>query len=181
MSMVFRLVSKNMQGNTSSALGISALRIGCGLDVHAFVQGRKLVLGAVEIPHTHGLAGHSDADVLLHAIIDAVLGALAWGDIGRWFPDTDETYRNASSAKLFEQVWDKCLAQGWSLGNCDCVVVTEEPKLSAYISQMCKSIAGLFSASVEQVSVKAKTSEQLGAIGQKEGIAATAVVLLCQK
>lgn len=170
-----------MPGNSASPSDVPKLRIGSGFDIHAFVAGRKLILGTVDIPHTQGLAGHSDADVLLHAIIDAVLGALAWGDIGRWFPDSDETYRGISSAVLFQRVWQECSKKGWFLVNCDCVVVTEEPKLSAYIPQMCKAVADLFSASVEQISVKAKTSERLGAIGSKEGIAATSVVLMCQK
>ncbi len=163
-----------------SRLQTPSLRIGYGFDIHAFTDNRSLILGGVEIPHSRGLAGHSDADVLLHAVTDGVLGALAWGDIGRWFPNTDETYRNADSKELFHKVWRKCREAGWSLVNCDCVVITEEPRLSGHASAICESLAQLFGAETGQISVKSKTMEHLGALGRKEGIAATAVVLLYQ-
>ena len=156
----------------------SALRIGLGSDSHRYAEGKKLILGGIEIPYSLGLLGHSDADVLLHAIIDAVLGSLAWGDIGRWFPDTDEKYRGADSCTLFREVWSQCQSAGWELANCDCTVTAQEPKLAKFIPDICRSIAELFCATAEQVSVKAKTAEGMGALGRKEGIAAQAVVLL---
>jgi len=155
-----------------------SIRIGIGFDVHAFVEGRPLILGGVEIPFEKGLAGHSDADVLLHAVTDAVLGALAWGDIGSWFPDTDARYRDADSKELFSLVWSKVLDQGWVLGNCDAVVVAENPKLSPHIESLQASLAALFQSETGQVSVKATTSERLGFCGREEGMAAQAVVLL---
>lgn len=154
------------------------LRIGNGYDVHAFAEGRKLILGGVEIPHTKGLIGHSDADVLLHAITDAVLGALCLGDIGSWFPDTDRRYKNADSGLLLKEVWNRVREQGWSLVNCDCVVMAERPKLVDYKQSIRASISKLFACQIEQVSVKATTTEKLGFIGREEGIAASAVVLL---
>ena len=154
------------------------IRIGQGFDVHAFAAGRKLILGGVEVPFERGLAGHSDADVLLHAIIDAVLGALAWGDIGRWFPDTDLKHKDAASSKLFGLVWEKATAEGWALGNVDAVVVAQQPKLAAHIDAIRERIAELFSVPSGLVGVKATTTEKLGFTGREEGIAATAVVLL---
>lgn len=154
------------------------LRIGQGIDVHAFSAGRKLFLGGLEIPHDKGLAGHSDADVLLHAITDALLGALGWGDLGTWFPDTDERYRNADSKKLLLEVWNKAHAEGWQLVNCDSTVLAETPKLSPHIEKMRLSVAKLFQVSPEQVSIKATTNERLGFVGREEGILATSVVLL---
>ena len=157
-----------------------SLRIGTGYDVHAFGEGRKLVLGGVQFPGERGLLGHSDADVLLHAVIDAVLGALAWGDIGSWFPDTDEEFRDADSQGLFRAVWSKVESEGWKLGNCDTVVIAERPKLRGRIEEIRKTLAELFHAEMGQVSVKATTTEQLGFVGREEGIAASAVVLLAR-
>ena len=159
---------------------IPPLRIGQGFDIHAFAAGRPLILGGVEIPHNLGLAGHSDADVLLHAITDAVLGALAMGDIGQWFPNTDPQYRNADSSRLFSAVWQKCTAEGWTLVNCDCVIITEAPRLAEQMPRIRESLSGLFSAAADKISVKAKTMEHLGAVGRGEGMAALAVVLLCK-
>lgn len=153
-------------------------RIGQGVDVHALSLGRKLVLGTVEIPYPMGLAGHSDADVLLHAVIDAVLGALAWGDIGSWFPDTDEAYRDIASKVLFARVWSKARAEGWQLGNCDVTLIAQEPRLSPHISAMRSALGALFHADECQVSIKATTTEHLGFVGRKEGIVSLATILL---
>ncbi len=153
-------------------------RIGFGTDSHRFCQGRKLLLGGVEIPCVLGLDGHSDADVLLHALIDAVLGAMGWGDIGRWFPNTDLKYSGIDSRDLFSEVWKKCRSKGWLLANCDCVITAEEPKLSPHMDRMCDSLAELFSAPLSSINIKAKTAEGLGSLGRKEGMAAQAVVLL---
>lgn len=158
-------------------------RIGFGYDIHRLVPcerypGRKLIVGGVEVPSSLVLEGHSDADVLLHAITDGVLGALAWGDIGQWFPNTDERYRNISSAELFSTVWQKARSEGWSLGNCDATLLSESPKLSPHYQAMRTRIAELFAAGATQVSVKATTCEKLGAIGRGEGMVAQAVVLL---
>lgn len=155
-----------------------SFRIGTGFDVHAFADGRELMLGGCRIPHDRGLAGHSDADVLLHAIIDAVLGALSLGDIGRQFPDSDPGYKDIDSSILFQRVWRQVRQRGWQLGNCDAVVVAEEPRLAGRIELIQNRIAELFDAAAEQVSVKATTSEGLGFVGRREGIAANAVVLL---
>ena len=154
------------------------LRIGQGFDVHCFAKNRKLILGGLEIDHSQGLAGHSDADVLLHAITDAVLGALCWGDIGQWFPDTDSQYEGADSGELLSQVWQKVQEEGWGLVNCDCVLMAQEPKLQDYKKKMQANIAGLFSVADDCISVKATTTEKLGFVGRGEGIAATAIVLL---
>jgi len=154
------------------------IRIGHGFDVHRTVAGRPLILGGVEIPCAFGLAGHSDADVLLHAVIDAVLGALALGDIGQWFPDTDEQYRDANSAQLLETVLNSSEAQGWRLLNLDATVLAERPRLAPHIEAIRASIAGLFSVAQDQVSVKATTVEGIGGIGRGEGIACHAVALL---
>ena len=156
----------------------SSLRIGHGFDVHAFADHRKLILGTITIPHSKGLVGHSDADVLLHCLTDAVLGALALGDIGQWFPDSDERYRDADSAKLFGEVWTKVSGDGWSLVNADAVIMAQEPKLAQHLPGMQLAIAKLFGAEVSQIGLKATTTEQLGFVGRREGIAASAVVLL---
>lgn len=155
-----------------------AMRVGCGFDVHALCEGRKLVLGGVEIPHDRGLLGHSDADCLLHAIIDALLGALALGDIGTWFPDSDERYKDIASTDLFNAVWKHVSELGWEIVNCDTVVMAEKPKLKPHVESIRLSLAKLFSCAVEQVSVKATTFEKLGFIGQEKGISAQAIVLL---
>jgi 2-C-methyl-D-erythritol 2,4-cyclodiphosphate synthase len=155
-----------------------AMRIGEGWDVHALVPGRPLVLGGVEIAHTHGLLGHSDADVLLHAITDALLGAAGLGDIGRHFPDHDPQFRGADSARLLSHVVGLIQARGWTLVNLDCTVVAQAPRLSAHMPRIHERVAVCLGVSVEQVNVKAKTAERLGPVGQGHSIEARAVVLL---
>lgn len=157
---------------------IKNLRVGQGIDIHPFEKDRKLIIGGVEIEFELGLKGHSDADVLLHAVTDAVLGALSWGDIGQWFPPTDNKYKDIDSKKLFSTVWNKANAEGWSLVNCDCVLLAEFPKFKDHISTIKKQIALLFRAEENQIGVKATTSEKLGFIGRGEGIVASATVLL---
>lgn len=152
------------------------MRIGQGYDVHRLVDGRRLVLCGVEIPCEKGLLGHSDADVAVHALMDAVLGALALGDIGKLFPDSDPAYEGADSMKLLAEVIRLMSAQGYALGNLDITIVAERPKLAPYISDMRESLAGAFGCDIGQVSVKATTEEGLGLAGQ--GIGAKAVVLL---
>ena len=153
-------------------------RIGYGFDAHRLVPGRPLVLGGVEIPFHLGLSGHSDADVLIHAVMDAVLGALALGDIGAWFPDSDSAFENASSVKLLETILTDSKLDGWRLGNLDCVVVAQQPKLAPCIREMRRSLASVFGSDIDQVSVKATTTEGMGFCGREEGIAAHAVALL---
>ncbi len=154
------------------------MRVGQGYDVHKLVSGRRLVLGGEEIPWEKGLLGHSDADVLLHAIMDALLGAAALGDIGQMFPDSDERYRGADSRGLLREV-ARCLREaGYAVGNVDATVVAQRPKLASYIPQMRRNIATDLGIPVERVSVKATTEEGLGFTGTGEGIAAQAIVLL---
>lgn len=160
---------------------MSNIRIGFGYDVHRFADGRKLMLGGVEIPHDKGLLGHSDADVLLHAITDALLGALALGDIGAHFPDTDPSYKGADSRVLLNEAYALILEKGYELGNLDATVIAEQPKLRPHIIEIRESIAGLLGCAIENVSVKATTSEQMGFAGRKEGMIAQAVVLLNKK
>lgn len=158
-----------------------AIRIGYGYDVHKFALNRKLILGGVEIPYEYGLAGHSDADVLLHAITDALLGALALGDIGRHFPDTDTKYKNVDSRILLRDVYQMVNEKGYELGNLDATVVAQLPKLSPYIDRIREMIASDLKTEVENVSVKATTSEGLGFTGRKEGISASASVIILRK
>jgi 2-C-methyl-D-erythritol 2,4-cyclodiphosphate synthase len=157
------------------------MRIGHGYDVHRLVSARKLILGGVEIPYSLGLLGHSDADVLLHAICDAILGALAAGDIGRHFPDTDPAYQGISSLKLLAHVIALARVQGYEIGNLDATVIAQRPKLAPYIRQMVENIAEVCDAEPGRVNVKATTTELLGFEGRGEGISAHAVVLLRQK
>ncbi len=154
------------------------MRIGQGFDVHAFAEGRPLILGGIEIPHDRGLLGHSDADVLLHTIADAALGAIAAGDIGKHFPDTDPAFKDADSKVLLRHVWQLVKAEGYVLGNVDATVMAERPKLRTYIDDMRAVIAELLEADISQVNVKATTTEKLGFTGREEGIAAQAVILL---
>lgn len=154
------------------------MRIGCGFDVHAFERGRPLVIGGVKIPYEKGLQGHSDADVLLHAMTDALLGAAGKGDIGQRFPDSDPEYRNADSLKLLQAVWEKLSQDGWKLGNLDATIIAEKPKMAPYIKEMKDRIASVLEARPEQIGVKATTTEKLGFCGREEGIAAQAVALL---
>jgi len=153
-------------------------RIGHGFDVHAFAENRKLIIGGVQIPYAKGLLGHSDADVLLHAICDSLLGALALGDIGKHFPDTDQHYKNADSKDLLLHVYELVKEKGYMLGNIDAVIMAQKPKLMNYISLMQKKIATLLESEVDQISIKATTTEKLGFVGREEGIAAMATVLL---
>jgi len=154
-------------------------RVGQGFDVHQLVEGRPCIIGGVTIPYEKGLLGHSDADVLLHAITDAVLGALGLGDIGKHFPDTDEAYKDADSLKLLEHVWALIKERGYKLGNVDATIMAQRPKMLPYIPQMVEVIAGALEAEeISQVNVKATTTEQLGFVGRGEGIAAQAVVCL---
>lgn len=153
-------------------------RIGHGYDVHRLVENRKLILGGVEIPYEKGLLGHSDADVLLHAVSDALLGALALGDIGKHFPDTDPAYAGADSLKLLELVVEKVREQGYAVGNLDATVLCQKPKLAPYIDSMREKIAAACGVSAEQVSVKATTEEKLGFTGEELGISAHCVCLL---
>lgn len=154
------------------------MRVGFGYDVHAFVEGRPLVLGGVEIPHTHGLLGHSDADVLLHAIADALLGAAALGDIGRHFPDSDPAYKGISSLLLLERTVELIRREGFSVHNVDSTLVLQKPRLAPYISRMVEQIARVFGLPVSAVNVKATTTEKLGFTGRQEGVAAYAVALI---
>lgn len=156
-------------------------RIGHGYDVHRLVEGRKLILGGVDIPYERGLLGHSDADVLVHAIMDAILGAAALGDIGKLFPDTDERYAGADSLKLLAEVMRVLRAAGFELGNVDATVIAQRPKLAAYIDNMRANIAAAAGIQASQVSVKATTEEKLGFTGDGSGIAAHAVALITEK
>jgi 2-C-methyl-D-erythritol 2,4-cyclodiphosphate synthase len=156
-------------------------RTGIGIDVHSFTENRKLVIGGIEIPFEKGLEGHSDADVLLHAICDALLGALALGDIGKIFPDNDPKYKNADSTTFLQKVSDLIIKKGFIVSNVDSVITAQKPKLSPYINQMRERIAHILNINVMQVSVKATTTENLGFVGREEGIAAFAVVLISEK
>lgn len=154
------------------------IRVGEGWDVHALVPGRKLVIGGVLIPYDRGLLGHSDADVLLHAITDALLGAAGLGDIGTHFPDTDERFRGADSAVLLAEAARRVRDAGWALGNVDSTVIAEAPRLAPHMAAMRASVAAALGVAVDQVNVKAKTAEKLGPVGQGLSIEARAVVLL---
>lgn len=155
-----------------------SMRIGQGVDVHAFGPGDKIVIGGVVIPHKYGLVAHSDGDVLLHALCDALLGAAALGDIGKHFPDTDSAYRNADSRALLRMVYSKVKAKGYSLVNADLTVIAQQPKMAPHISNMCARIAEDLETDIENINVKATTSEKLGFTGREEGITALATVLL---
>jgi 2-C-methyl-D-erythritol 2,4-cyclodiphosphate synthase len=157
---------------------MSTLRIGEGWDVHRLVTDRPLVLGGITVPHTHGLLGHSDADALLHAITDALLGAAALGDIGRHFPDTDERFKGADSGVLLAEAARRVRAAGYAIGNIDSTVIAQAPKLAPHIPAMVERIAALLDLRPSQVNVKAKTAEKLGPVGRGEAIEARAVVLL---
>jgi 2-C-methyl-D-erythritol 2,4-cyclodiphosphate synthase len=159
---------------------IPALRIGEGWDVHQLVEGRPLVLGGITVPHTHGLLGHSDADALLHALTDALLGAAGLGDIGRHFPDTDAAFKGADSAVLLAEAARRVRAEGWELVNVDSTIVAQAPKLAPHIPSMRERIAQVLGIEPERVNVKAKTAEKLGPVGEKKAIEARAVCLLCK-
>ncbi|MEQ2465585.1 2-C-methyl-D-erythritol 2,4-cyclodiphosphate synthase [Niallia sp. Sow4_A1] len=153
-------------------------RIGQGFDVHQLVVGRPLIIGGIEIPHEKGLLGHSDADVLLHTIADACLGAIGEGDIGNHFPDTDDAFKDADSAKLLQHVWQIVKEKGYKLVNADCTIMAQQPKMAPHIQAMQARIAELLETEQENVNVKATTTEKLGFTGRGEGIASQAVVLL---
>jgi 2-C-methyl-D-erythritol 2,4-cyclodiphosphate synthase len=153
-------------------------RIGTGYDCHSLVEGRKLIIGGVTIPHKTGLYGHSDADVLLHAIIDAMLGAAGLGDIGKHFPDTDPMFAGADSRTLLREVAHRVVNTGYTIGNIDATIIAQAPKMAPHIPQMVSRIAEDVGVSPQQVNVKAKTNEKMGFVGREEGIAAEAVALL---
>ncbi|MCZ6702405.1 MAG: 2-C-methyl-D-erythritol 2,4-cyclodiphosphate synthase [Ignavibacteria bacterium] len=153
-------------------------KTGIGYDVHAYADNRKLIIGGIEIPHPKGLAGHSDADVLLHAITDALLGALALGDIGKHFPDTDEQFKDMDSAILLKKTYQLIKEKGYKIGNIDSVVALQEPKIAKYILRIREKISSILEAGIDQISIKATTTERLGFIGREEGISAFASVLI---
>jgi 2-C-methyl-D-erythritol 2,4-cyclodiphosphate synthase len=156
----------------------STYRIGIGFDVHAFADNRKLIIGGVDIPFEKGLAGHSDADVLLHAISDALLGSVSAGDIGQHFPDTDPKYKNANSLTLLKHVYELVQHKGFSLGNIDAVITAQRPKLATHIPLMRKNISDVLQTEIENISVKATTTEKLGFVGREEGLSAFASVII---
>ncbi|WP_019908195.1 2-C-methyl-D-erythritol 2,4-cyclodiphosphate synthase [Paenibacillus sp. HW567] len=156
------------------------IAVGQGFDVHQMVEGRPCIIGGVTIPYEKGLLGHSDADVLLHAVSDAILGALGLGDIGRHFPDTDPAFKDADSLKLLEHVWALARERGYKLGNIDSTIIAQKPKMAPYIPQMTEIIAKALGAESSRVNVKATTTEQLGFTGRGEGIAAQSIVCLLQ-
>jgi 2-C-methyl-D-erythritol 2,4-cyclodiphosphate synthase len=153
-------------------------RIGQGYDCHALVEHRKLIIGGVDIPHHLGLLGHSDADVLLHAITDAILGAAALGDIGKHFPDTDPQFKGADSRTLLKEAARRVAATGYRIGNIDATIIAQKPKMAPHIAGMCANVAEDLGVAIGQVNIKAKTNEKLGYLGREEGIAAEAVALL---
>lgn len=154
------------------------MRIGHGYDVHRLTEGRKLIIGGVDIPHTMGLFGHSDADVLVHAVMDAILGAIGEGDIGRHFPDNDDSYKDIDSLVLLDRVYDILCVKGYKLSNIDCTIVAQKPKLSPYILQMKENIARVLHIETDRVNVKATTTEKLGFEGEELGISAHCVCLV---
>ena len=154
------------------------MRIGTGYDVHAFEQGRKLIIGGVEIPHERGLAGHSDADVLLHAITDAMLGALALGDIGKLYPDSSADFKDIDSRILLRDAFALIKSKGYAIGNLDAVIVAQRPKMAPYIEAMRENVAGDLETEIGRISIKATTTERLGFEGREEGVSSQAVVLL---
>ena len=156
-------------------------RTGFGFDVHAFADGRKLIIGGIEIPFEKGLDGHSDADVLLHAICDAMLGALSLGDIGIHFPNTDPKWKDADSSILLKNVNELINEKGYELGNLDCVLAVEKPRISPFNEKIKNRISGILNSSSDQISIKATTTEKLGFIGRTEGVVAFATVLLVKK
>ena len=153
-------------------------RTGIGFDVHAFADNRKLMIGGVEIPYEKGLLGHSDADVLIHAICDALLGSLALGDIGLHFPDTDAQFKNADSRVLLKKVYELIKKEGYVLGNIDAVIAMQKPKILPFVNEMRKRIAEDLNSEINQVSIKATTTEKLGFVGREEGVSAFATVLI---
>jgi len=157
---------------------MTAVRVGCGWDIHPMVPGRKLILGGLEIPHHKGLQGHSDSDALVHAICDALLGAMGEGDLGRHYPSSDQRFKNISSLKLLEDVVGKLRAKGYRLANVDSTIIAQAPRLSPHLAAMQKSIAGVLQVDPDLVNVKVKSGEGLDAVGHEEAIAAQAVCLI---
>lgn len=154
------------------------MRVGLGYDVHKLVEKRKLIIGGVDIQHEKGLLGHSDADVLVHAVMDSILGALALGDIGKHFPDTDERYKGADSIKLLQFVYNLIKEKGYKIGNIDCTIIAQSPKMAPHIYLMRENIAKALSTDIENINVKATTEEGLGFTGSKQGIAAQSICML---
>ena len=154
------------------------MRVGLGYDVHKLVEGRKLIIGGVDVPHETGLLGHSDADVLVHAVMDSILGALALGDIGKHFPDTDEKYKGSDSIKLLEFVYNLIRVKGYAVGNIDCTIIAQSPKMAPHIEKMRNNIAKALNTDINNINVKATTEEGLGFTGAKQGIAAQSICLL---
>lgn len=154
------------------------MRIGLGYDVHKLTEDRKLIIGGVEIPHDKGLLGHSDADVLIHAIMDSILGALALGDIGKHFPDTDEEYKGADSMKLLEHVYNLITSKGYKIGNIDSTIIAQSPKMAPYIESMRSNISKVLNTDNDNINIKATTEEGLGFTGAKQGIASQSICLL---
>ena len=153
-------------------------RTGIGFDAHALVEGRPLVIGGVNIPHSRGLLGHSDADVLVHAVMDAILGALALGDIGEHFPDTEDEFEGANSLELLSRVQKMIEDKGYCCENLDSIIIAEKPKLKSYIGEMRENLASVLKINIDQLSIKATTTEHMGFTGREEGIVAQAIVLL---
>lgn len=154
------------------------MRIGLGYDVHKLTEDRKLIIGGVEIPHDKGLLGHSDADVLIHAIMDSILGALALGDIGKHFPDTDEEYKGADSMKLLEHVYNLITSKGYKIGNIDSTIIAQSPKMAPYIENMRSNISKVLNTDIDNINIKATTEDGLGFTGAKQGIASQSICLL---
>ena len=154
------------------------MRIGLGYDVHKLTEDRKLIIGGVEIPHDKGLLGHSDADVLIHAIMDSILGALALGDIVKHFPDTDEEYKGADSMKLLEHVYNLITSKGYKIGNIDSTIIAQSPKMAPYIESMRSNISKVLNTDIDNINIKATTEEGLGFTGAKQGIASQSICLL---
>lgn len=157
------------------------MRIGFGYDVHKLVKNRDLIIGGVNIPHNEGLLGHSDADVLVHAIMDSILGALALGDIGKHFPDTDENYKDISSMKLLKEVYSLMVEKKYEISNLDATIAAQRPKLASYIEEMRQNISKVLNTSIDNINIKATTTEELGFVGREEGISAYGVCLLKKK
>lgn len=154
------------------------MRVGLGYDVHKLVEGRKLIIGGVDIPHEKGLLGHSDADVLTHAVMDSILGALGLGDIGKHFPDTDSKYKGIDSIVLLENVYNLIISNGYEIGNIDCTIIAQIPKMAPFIDNMRKNISNALKTDLKNVNVKATTEEGLGFTGAKDGISAQSICLL---
>ena len=154
------------------------IKIGQGLDVHQFGKDRKLIIGGIEIPYMMGLLGHSDADVLLHALADAILGAIGKGDIGKWFPDNDPTIKGIDSKEILKKVFYEAKQNGYKISNADLIIIAQKPKMAPYIPRMQEAIASILECNLDQINIKATTTESLGFIGRNEGMAAQAVVLL---